>query len=127
MVYIQLEKNANGPVAGDISPNGREILLKTYNNVYLYTQADNQEHVGETLSRQPKRLYYNVEKQGESIAWDPHGQGFYTISEGKHPAIWYYTPLQVDTNHAPPAARPAALCHSLMVVLAAYTFATEWN
>lgn len=93
LVNIALEPNAEGPVSGDISPNGQDILLKTYNNIYLYTTPSQQERVQTTLARDPQRLFYNVEEQGESISYDSLGQGFFTVSEGSNKEIWYYARL----------------------------------
>ncbi|SFC42689.1 hypothetical protein [Pseudoalteromonas denitrificans] len=67
-------------VAGDISPNGNEIILKDYNNIYYWKKTAN-ESIEALLKSKPKRLPYIPEPQGEAIAWALDGNGFYTLSE----------------------------------------------
>lgn len=70
-------------ISGDISPDGREILIKNYANVY-YWQRSPQESVAEALQRRPVRLPYVTEPQGESIAWKLDASGYFTISEERN-------------------------------------------
>lgn len=66
--------------AGDISPNGNEILMKNYLNVYRWVKDGNQS-IPEVLAQTPDRLAYNKEPQGEAIAWHSNGRDYFTISE----------------------------------------------
>ena len=66
--------------AGEISFNGREILLKNYLNIYRWVRQGNQT-VLEMFESEPERLAYKTEPQGEAIAWHTNGKSFYTISE----------------------------------------------
>ena len=66
--------------SGDISPNGKEILLKNYLNVYRWIKSGN-ESILELLSSTPERLKYEKEPQGEAIAWQANGQNYFTITE----------------------------------------------
>jgi hypothetical protein len=75
--------------AGDISKDGRRILLKSYEKVYYWTRKDN-EPVWQVMQRQPRELYYQPEKQGEAIGFTPDGKGYYTTSEGVYSPIYYY-------------------------------------
>ena len=93
---ISLEPRAEGPVSGDISPTGTEILMKTYNNVYRYNVSEGQT-IQSALHGEKDRLFYNVEQQGESVCWDKSGIGFYTVSEGYYQKIWYYQKV-IDTS-----------------------------
>ncbi|MDX2303201.1 MAG: hypothetical protein NW226_10395 [Microscillaceae bacterium] len=70
-------------VAGNISPDGTEILVKNYANIY-YWRRDPQESVAEALKRKPVRLPYLREPQGEAITWKTDGSAFYTLSEERH-------------------------------------------
>ncbi|MEN7549673.1 hypothetical protein AAG747_17250 [Rapidithrix thailandica] len=81
--------NSNG---GDISANGTEILLKNYDKIFYWPRAENQTVAEALLSQVPQELYYEVEPQGEAIAWDPSGNGFYTLSEERSnvEAVLYY-------------------------------------
>ena len=36
---------------------------------------------------------YIQETQGESVCWDPKGDGYYTLSEGLNQPIYYYSKL----------------------------------
>jgi hypothetical protein len=79
-------------VAGDISADGSEILIKTYTDVY-YWKRRGSELIEETLKKNPKRLRYKPEPQGEAIAWKPNGNGYFTLSEkagSEMPSIYFY-------------------------------------
>lgn len=68
-------------VAGDISFDGKEILLKNYDYLY-YWYRDLQQTVAETLtSNQYYLLLYLREPQGEAICWSYNSDGYYTVSE----------------------------------------------
>ena len=69
-------------VAADISPDGREILLKSYSEIFYWKRQDN-ESIAEVLKRNPIKIDYEREPQGEAIAWKLDGSGFYTLSESK--------------------------------------------
>ena len=67
-------------VGGDISPDGSEVLLKNYSNIF-YWKVDGKETVEQAFVREPNFLPYEEEPQGEAIAFARDGKGFYTISE----------------------------------------------
>lgn len=67
-------------VAGDISPDGTEVLLKSYTFIY-YWKRTSREPLAELLTTTPARLAYHHEPQGESIAWSRDASCYYTISE----------------------------------------------
>ncbi|HLT81024.1 MAG TPA: hypothetical protein VKZ86_08330 [Cyclobacteriaceae bacterium] len=67
-------------VAADISPDGREILVKNYTHVY-YWPKDPDEPLPSALARPPLSLPYTTEPQGEAIAFDRAGEGYFTLSE----------------------------------------------
>ncbi len=75
--------------AGDISADGTEILVKSYQKVY-YWKRQKAESVWKALERKPIELPYTPEKQGEAIGFTPDGKGYYTTSEGKNAPIYYY-------------------------------------
>lgn len=81
---IVLEKEAELPftwiTAGDISADGQEVLLKTYDHIYYWKRKPGQS-IPELLKTTPKQLPYKREPQGEAIAWKRDGTGFYTTSE----------------------------------------------
>ena len=67
-------------VAGSISKDGSEVLLKDYEQVY-YWKNSNGLSLPQLLQTTPEVLAYDREPQGESICWDRDGSGFYTLSE----------------------------------------------
>ncbi len=67
-------------VAADISSDGNEVLIKDYDHIYYWKRAENQS-ISELLKTKPTELPYDREPQGESIAWQRDGEGFYTLSE----------------------------------------------
>jgi hypothetical protein len=75
--------------AGDISKDGRQILLKSYEKVYYWKRNDD-EPIWETMQKTPQELNYQQEKQGEAIGFTPDGKGYYTTSEGVFAPIYYY-------------------------------------
>ncbi len=79
-------------VAADWSPDGKEILIKNYLQVY-YWRRENNEPVEELLLQKPFILPYDEEPQGESIAFHRKGKGYYTVSEqskGRIPELKFY-------------------------------------
>ncbi len=81
-----------GPIAGDVSPRGHEILIKNYENILQYDVVSG-ETVPRALQHLPTRHPYVKERQGEAIAWDSVGDGFYTLGEGANQPLWYHTRL----------------------------------
>lgn len=78
-------------VAGDFSPDGNEVLIKNYNNVF-YWKLEN-ENFATALKRNPLIVNYAEEPQGESVTFARDGSGFYTISEivkGEKSYLYFY-------------------------------------
>jgi hypothetical protein len=75
--------------AGDISPDGQQVLLKSYNKVY-YWQRKKNEPIWVTMQREPKQLPYTIEAQGEAICFETDGKNYYTTSEGVRAPIYFY-------------------------------------
>ncbi|BAU52579.1 hypothetical protein [Mucilaginibacter gotjawali] len=75
--------------AGDISKDGQQVLIKSYNKVY-YWKRDRDEPIWKTVQKPWKLLPYEEEKQGEGIGFTPDGKGYYTCSEGVYTPIYYY-------------------------------------
>jgi len=67
--------------SGSISPDGTEILLKTYAGVYYWPRF-----AGETVEQAmrdhpPRPLDYLVDPEGESICFDRKSNGYFTLSK----------------------------------------------
>jgi len=69
-------------VAADISPDGSEILMKDYHQIYYWKRSQS-ESVSSALKRKPQIVPYIKEPQGESVCWAADGRGYFTISETK--------------------------------------------
>lgn len=67
-------------VAGDISSDGKEVLMKDYGHIY-YWKKKGDESIIELLKTTPEVLDYEPEPQGESVAWNLDRTGFFTLSE----------------------------------------------
>lgn len=74
------EMKITGVCSAAISPDGNELLIKTYTNVY-YWKRKNGESITEALQRTPVTLGYVLEPQGEAICFKNDNSGFYTLSE----------------------------------------------
>ncbi len=75
-------------VGGDISADGQCVILRTMSGAVLYERIE-----GKPLweaFKNPKGLPIKKEPQGEAIAFDAQGRGYYTVSEGKKQPIYYY-------------------------------------
>lgn len=76
----------------DISPDGSEILIKTYRDIYYY-HLNSGEEILDAFEKPPVRLPYIKEPQGEAIAWRVDQQGYFTLSErnqGIQPVLYRY-------------------------------------
>jgi len=79
-------------VAGDISSDGKEILIKNYFTVYYWKRNEN-ETIPQALARDPLILPYKPEPQGEAIGFHPNGKSYFTLSEKRfniEPALYRY-------------------------------------
>jgi len=83
------EKPAKWICSGDISADGKKVVLKNYLKIYYWDRKKN-EPVWQTLQRPAIELPYTPEQQGEAVCFDSKGKGYYTVSEGKEQPVWYY-------------------------------------
>ncbi len=82
----------NGVVAAATSPDGREIILKTYTTLYYYA-GEVPESPADLLRKQPVQLGYQIEAQGEAVSFGLDNNGFFTLSEevlGIRPTLNFY-------------------------------------
>ncbi len=80
-------------VAGDISRDGDEILLKSYESIYYWRRTQD-ETIPQALSKPPVELAYEQEPQGEAIAWSRDGSCYYTLGEnakGERSRLYRYS------------------------------------
>lgn len=72
---------------GDISADGSTIVLRTYNEVFVWDRRTG-ESVGDAFTRAPCRAPAPQDRQGEAIGLDADGRGYVTSSEGTGAPIW---------------------------------------
>ena len=72
--------NIPGITAADVSPDGKELLVKRYNRIY-YWRTDSVKPLAQWITQMPIPVRYKRELQGEALGWDVEGNGFYTLSE----------------------------------------------
>lgn len=90
-VYLPITSKRVDPVAGDISPSGKEVLVKLQDRIYYWYVPDRNYSLH--LQSEPISVPYILENQGEAVCFDADGNGYYTISEGSNPALYYYERL----------------------------------
>ena len=73
-------------VADSISPDGKEVLMKTYNEILYWKKEDNQSYL-DLLKTKALRLPYRIEKQGEAITWTRSASGYFTVSESVNDSL----------------------------------------
>ncbi|MBW3469637.1 hypothetical protein [Arthrospiribacter ruber] len=83
-------------VGGNISLDGKEMLIKTYDFIFHWERNENEDMV-EFFTKIPKLAPYNpAEPQGEAICFDEN-KGYYTLSEFSNaivPVLYYYERLR---------------------------------
>ncbi len=72
--------NYNGVVGAAVSPDGKEIIVKTYTNLYYYSRRGNDD-ISETLKKEHSKIAYIIEPQGEAVSFAIDNSGFFTLSE----------------------------------------------
>ena len=86
--------NFTRAVAGNVSLDGTGVLLKTYERI-MYWERSEMEPLWQTFQRKPQLAPYEpVEPQGEAIAFDVEGRGYFTLSEYSNsiiPVLYYYS------------------------------------
>lgn len=78
-------------VAAGISSDGKQILIKSYDKIYYWDREG--DPIADVLRKKPALLTYTQEPQGEAIAFNRQGTGFYTLSEkllGEKIFLYYY-------------------------------------
>jgi len=81
-----------GVVSAAISPDGKEIIVKTYTTLFYYSRNNN-EDIGETLKGEYSKIGYMPEPQGEAVTFAINNSGFFTLSEkgfGNTVSLYFY-------------------------------------
>lgn len=88
-VFDRGTKRSTLVTAGDISPDGSQILLRTYSTAYLWQRQDG-ESIDNAMRLDPCPVPLSHEPQGETIAFSPFGNGYFTVSEGTETKILFF-------------------------------------
>ena len=82
-------------VGGDISVDGRYVAVRSMFGAVVFDRR-NGKSLWEALKKKPRALPVKSEPQGEAIAFDIEGRGYYTVSEGKKQPIYYYERIKAE-------------------------------
>ncbi|MEI6196675.1 MAG: hypothetical protein WCS42_20345 [Verrucomicrobiota bacterium] len=80
------------PSGADISPAGTEIIIRYEDYAMLWTRNPSQT-VGDALGGTSVRVPVigrPIEPNGEAVAFTKTGNGYYTVSEGVSPKLYYF-------------------------------------
>lgn len=79
--------------AADVSGDGGTVALRTYDRALLWRRGP-REPLDRTLAREPcvAPAELAAEGQGETLALDGRGRSFFTVPEGRRPALRRYAP-----------------------------------
>lgn len=80
MLEFVTELSYNGVTGATISPDGRDILLKTYTKIFYYSRTPGIT-ISQALKTTPDMAPYRLEPQGEAICFSSDNSGYYTLSE----------------------------------------------
>ncbi|MEO5909969.1 MAG: hypothetical protein ABIP95_03730 [Pelobium sp.] len=79
---------SKGITAGDISRNGKEVIIKSYINIF-YWDRNPDETIPQCLQKAFVGLPYKPEKQGEAVGFLHDGRSYYTMSESNKLRVRY--------------------------------------
>lgn len=76
-------------VAGDVSPDGRRVIVRSPFNASLWIRPDG-EPLWKAFGGKQIGIPLKMELQGEAICFDHQGQGYFTIGEGANVPLYYF-------------------------------------
>ncbi len=95
--HVALLPMGTFPTGGDVSPDGRRVIVRGMFNAALWERPTG-EPLWRAFADKPKAIPVASESQGEAICFDCQGQGYFTISEGKHPTLYYFGPAEPNAT-----------------------------
>jgi hypothetical protein len=81
------------PTGGDVSPDGRRVIVRSLYNASLWDRPAGAP-LWRAFSGRQTPLPLADEPQGEAICFDAQGAGYFTISEGRRPTLYYFAPAE---------------------------------
>ena len=79
------------PTGGDVAPDRSAVAIRTYAAVWIWELRGSAE-LWQAFAGEPCQAPSAIEPQGEALAFDAAGAGFYTASEGLNPPLYYTGP-----------------------------------
>lgn len=76
---------SSGPVSGDISPDGSEMIIKTVERMFYWRVTKGK--YGQALSTPPFELSYFLERRGGTVTFDANGVSLYTLNKDSRRSI----------------------------------------
>jgi len=89
VLQFKTELHIGFSVGGDISADGRFVVVRSMFGAVMFERIAGKP-LWEALKARPVAIPVKSEPQGEAIAFDIEGRGYYTVSEGKKQPIYYY-------------------------------------
>lgn len=80
-------------IAGDISPDGTEVLVKNIEAAFYFYPANGD--IVNALAGKGFPVPLQNEAKGESICWSADGMAYYTIGEGVNQPLYKFTRMDV--------------------------------
>ncbi len=78
------------PTGGDVSRDGALIAIRTYGAVFVWARNEGAS-IADALAGAPCEALSVIEPQGEAIALDISGDGYFTVSEGANPPLHHFS------------------------------------
>jgi hypothetical protein len=79
----------NLPTGGDVAPDGSLVAIRTYASVWVWSRAEGRP-LWSAFDGAPCEATSVIEPQGEAIAFDADGRGYFTVSEGSFPPFHHF-------------------------------------
>jgi hypothetical protein len=92
--------NVDDISGGDISRTGDWIMLRSEDRGWLWARTSG-EDVAAAMQRTPVRVLTRGSEQGkngEAVGFSPDGRGYFTVSEGKQEAAYYFPIVSEGTD-----------------------------
>lgn len=79
---------------GSVAPDASAMLFRTLTTAYQFNRSPSQTWP-EAFAQTPTSFALHSEEQGEALAfaYGPTNGGFYTVSEGDNPPVYFYAPV----------------------------------
>lgn len=86
--------SGNRVTAADLSTDGMQFILKTYEHIYHWQRYSLNEPLDSLFKRIPVELPYQAEVQGEAVCFSLNNEHYITVSEkasGIEPKLYFYS------------------------------------